>query len=104
MVDTPDTAPAAPAAADVAPADVAPAPVKAAKPPPANTLAGTTGHVEPDTGWAILINDRAERRSGACVFGPAADIAAAIAAGDARAASQSDIEISAPFHYRLPAA
>ncbi len=67
-------------------------------------LANASGHADPGTAFAVLLKARGERRPTQVVFGPPADVAAAIAAGDARAASQSDVDISAPLHYQLPPA
>lgn len=67
-------------------------------------LANTSGHVELGTAFAVLLKPRGALRATQVVFAEAAPIAAAIAAGDARAASQEDVDLSNPFHYPLPPA
>jgi hypothetical protein len=93
-------------AVEAAPAPEAPQPAAPAVPPMGGQKpqANGNGHVEDGTAFAVLTAPRGNLRASQVVFGPAAAIAAVIAAGEARPASDAELEISNPFHYPLPEA
>jgi hypothetical protein len=76
-------------------------------PKTAPPLANASGHADAGTAFAVLTQplERENNRpltAGHVVSGAPDAIAALIAAGGAFAATQEDVDISAPFHYPLP--
>jgi hypothetical protein len=74
-----------------------------APPPPPPALAPDGDEIV-ETAFAVLEQPLPPRKATQVVFGPKPAIEALVAAGAARAATRSEVELSHPFHYPLPAA